>query len=660
MRKLLVANRGEIARRVIAGARSRGIATVAVFSDADAGLPFVREADESVRLPGNAPADTYLRIDLLLDAARRTGADALHPGYGFLSENPALATECAAAGICFVGPSPEAIASMGSKLAAKEMVRAAGVPTLESVAVPPGAESSLLSKMVAGIGLPVLVKASAGGGGRGMRVVEDVDSLAEVVASAQREAQSAFGDGTVFLERYLRRPRHVEIQVVGDSHGTVTHLFERECSIQRRHQKIVEESPSPVMTPELRQAMGEAAVAAARSVDYVGVGTVEFLVDQSGEYFFLEMNTRLQVEHPVTEAITGIDLVGLQLAVAGGEPLPPSALAPSVSGHAIEVRLYAEDPTDDWMPSTGTLHMFEIPGTGSFALDGGLRLDSGFETGSVVSPHYDPMLAKVIAWGETRQLAAARLAGCLARARIHGVGTNRDLLVGILRHPEFLGGGTDTAFLSRHDPSLLGASPVDEHAERLHAGAAAIAAQVRRRSQSVGFAGFPSGWRNNPSDPQSISYRGHQGDIEIAYRVTRDGVVFPDAAGVGVASATEDEVVMDVGGIHRPCRVHLVGDTAYVDSMFGASVLTEIPRFPEPMGHHHPGSLLSPIPGSVVRVEVSQGDHVDHGATLVVMEAMKMEHTLSAPFSGTVTEVRAQAGDQVDADVVLVVLKEDE
>src|SRR5215475_952023 len=440
--RLLVANRGEIARRVIRTCRDLGISPVAVYADPDADAPHVAEADVAVRLPGSAAAETYLRADLLLVAARRTRADAVHPGYGFLAENAGFAAAVLEAGLTWVGPPPDAIATMGSKVDAKRLLAAAGVPVLPTWA--PGE--------VPADAYPVLVKAVAGGGGRGMRVVAGPSELDSAVESASREAAAGFGDGAVFVEPYLRSPRHVEVQVVADRHGGVVALGERECSVQRRHQKIVEEAPSPAVDPALRARLAAAAVTAAQEVGYVGAGTVEFLLDASGDPVFLEMNTRLQVEHPVTECVTGLDLVALQLAVAEGRPLP-FAEAPPARGHAIEVRLYAEDPAADWRPSAGTLHRLAVPGvTAEFAplaADTGLRLDSGVADGTVVSAHYDPMLAKLIAWAPTREAAARRLAAALARAAVHGLVTNRDLLVRILRHPDFLAGRTDTGFLDR-------------------------------------------------------------------------------------------------------------------------------------------------------------------------------------------------------------------
>jgi len=646
MRKLLVANRGEIARRVFRTARAMGIATVAVHSDADASAPFVRDADEAVVLPGNTPADTYLRADLIVEAARCSGADAVHPGYGFLSENAAFATAVLNAGLIWVGPPPAAIEAMGSKLGAKQMMRDAGVPTLPWTTDPAQA---------AEVGYPLLVKASAGGGGRGMRIVRSADALEEAVAAAQREAQSAFGDDTVFLERYVDAPRHVEIQVFADSAGNVVSLFERECSIQRRHQKIVEESPSPAVDDDLRARMGEAAVAAARAVDYVGAGTVEFVLDDKHEFAFLEMNTRLQVEHPVTELVTGLDLVRLQLLVADGQPLPPEALAPVMRGHAIEVRLYAEDAEREFLPATGRLR--------SLQFDGSVRVDSGFETGDAVTPYYDPMLAKVIAHAPTRTEAAGLLAASLHRARIAGVTTNRDLLVRILREEEFLAGGTDTAYLERHDPAQLGAPLLDDAGARAHAAAAALALMAANRAHARVWSALPSGWRNNPSQPQSVRLERRGEEPEVTYQLCRDGLdlaIDGDPVLVTLHAATASTVDVSIDGVRRRYDVSIADDVVDVDSALGSSTHRVVPRFDDPAAHVTAGSLTAPMPGAVVRVLVEPGATVTVGDTLVVLEAMKMEHAVHAPAAGVVTEVRVQQGQQVDAGTVLVVVEEPE
>ncbi|WP_093087289.1 biotin carboxylase N-terminal domain-containing protein [Pseudonocardia oroxyli] len=646
IRTLLVANRGEIAARVMRTAHDLGIGTVAVYSDPDADAPFVRLADEAVRLPGAAPSETYLRGDLVIAAARATGADAVHPGYGFLSENAGFARDCAAAGLTFVGPTPEAIASMGSKLEAKALMESAGVPVLPGATVGPKSD---LGALAAEIGYPVLVKAAFGGGGRGMRVVHTPAELGAAVDGARREAASAFGDGTVFLERFVVDPRHVEVQILGDTHGEVVSLFERECSIQRRYQKIVEEAPSPAVDPALRAELGAAAVAAGKAIGYTGAGTVEFVMDQRGEFFFLEVNTRLQVEHPVTELVTGLDLVALQLRVAEGEPLPASVTRAALDGHAIEVRLYAEDVPAGFLPATGTLHRVRIPELP------GVRVDSGVADGSVVGPHYDPMLAKVIAQGRTRAEAARTLARALQQAQLHGVTTNRDLLVAILREEEFLAGRTDTGYLTRHAELVSGkwCSGTTSHARAL---AAALAAQAADRASARVLGGLPSGWRNVGGLPQRRSYEG----FDVSYAFRRDGFtasVNGEPLEVRVLAASATDVDLEVGGVRRHYAVHAVADTTFVDGPDGSVALVEVPRFADPDAVAHAGSLLAPMPGGVVRVLAAEGDAVTAGQPLVVLEAMKMEHTVTAPVDGTVAEVRVAQGDQVETRQVLAVVE---
>jgi propionyl-CoA carboxylase alpha chain len=622
--RVLVANRGEIARRVFRTCRDLGISCVAVFSDADASSPHVGEADSAVRLPGNTPSETYLRSDLVVEAALKAGADAVHPGYGFLSENADFARAVIAAGLTWIGPSPEAIARMGSKIEAKKLMAAAGVPTLSS------SDGTF----------PLLVKASAGGGGRGMRVVRSADELPEALEAARSEAASAFGDPTVFTEPYIENGRHIEVQIMADTHGTVWAVGERECSIQRRHQKVIEEAPSPLVSrlPEMRPALFSAARAAASAIGYVGAGTVEFLASDDGRFFFLEMNTRLQVEHPVTECVTGLDLVRLQLLVSQGSPLP--TVEPPASGHAIEVRLYAEDPAQDWRPQSGTVHRLAIPGS--------LRLDSGVEDGSVVSVYYDPMLAKVISYAPTRTEAALSLAGALARAHIHGLVTNRDLLVRVLRHPEFLAGNTNTAFLTRY-LDVVSAPLADKEAVSLSALAAALASSFR--SSPV-----PSGWRNVPSQPQVKTYTSTYGTHTVSYRHTRAGLVVPDYADVRLVSATATSVVLEVAGVQWTFAVAVYADQVCVDSSLGPVALTPVPRFTDPSTQVAPGSLLAPMPGTVVRVAVAAGESVSAGQPLLWLEAMKMEHKVVAPVAGVVEELLVTAGQQVELNAVLAVV----
>ncbi|MEV7984827.1 biotin carboxylase N-terminal domain-containing protein [Micromonospora sp. NPDC085948] len=658
--KLLVANRGEIARRVFATCRALGVQTVAVYSDGDADAPFVTEADQAVRLPGDSPAETYLRVELILDAARRCGADAVHPGYGFLAENADFAAAVTDAGLTWVGPPAKVIAVMGDKLAAKGLLAEAGVPML-----PSWTDTGAVTDF------PVLVKASAGGGGRGMRIVRGADELADAVASARREAAAAFGDGTVFIERYVERGRHVEVQIFGDTHGRVVALGDRECSIQRRHQKIVEEAPA-VVPERVRTALHEAAVAAGRAVDYVGAGTVEFLLAPGGEIFFLEMNTRLQVEHPVTELCTGLDLVGLQLLVAEGEPLP--ATLPVGTGHAIEVRLCAEDAGAGWRPATGTLHRFAVPQvTTEFGgLDRpGLRLDSGVVAGSVVGVHYDSMLAKLIAWGRTRTEATRLLSTALTRAELHGVTTNRDLLVRVLRSQAFAAVEIDTGFLDRHAEVFAPLLPADRLP--VVALAAALAAAAGRRAEAKVLAGLPSGWRNVPAVPQVTRFGGPDGEVEVRYRLDRVGrlaewsadptATSPAAASpaagppdVALVEASPGGVVLDVDGVRCAYRVHRVGSAVFMDGPDGAASLVELPRLPLPTAEVAAGSLLAPLPGAVTRVHVQVGQRVVAGEPLLTLEAMKLEHQVLAPTDGVVTELPVPAGGQVSTGAVLAVI----
>ncbi|MGJ6965697.1 acetyl/propionyl/methylcrotonyl-CoA carboxylase subunit alpha [Streptosporangium sp. G11] len=664
IRRLLVANRGEIARRVFRTCRDLGIETVAVFSDADADAPHVAEADHAVRLEGVRPADTYLSVEKIIEAALRSGADAVHPGYGFLSENAAFARAVPDAGLTWVGPPAEAVAAMGSKIEAKALMAGAGVPVLPGFVAGPGYSTDDLDAAFGRMGgsaseraVPLLVKASAGGGGRGMRVVRSAGDLPEAVESARREAASAFGDGTVFVEPLLEGARHIEVQILADGHGTVWALGERECSIQRRHQKVVEETPSPAISPPVRARLLDAAVTAARAIGYVGAGTVEFLV-RDETVAFLEMNTRLQVEHPVTECVYGVDLVEWQLRIAEGARLPASP--PEPSGHAVEVRLYAEDPARDWLPQSGVLHRFEVPGVDSrFALVPGgrygLRLDSGVEDGSEIGVHYDPMLAKVVSYGASRPDAVRRLASALAGARIHGPVTNRDLLVEVLRHPAFLAGDTHTGFLEEHaltGPPATGRKDTD--LVRLSALAAALAGAAANRAAATVQAGLPSGWRNVVSQPQRAAFA----EAEISYRITRDGLRaegFPDTVLVGAAPSL---VVLETSDVRHRFAVARYDGVTHVDSPLGSVRLTPLDRLPEPVEHVLPGSLVAPMPGTVLRVDVKPGETVGAGQVVVVLEAMKMEHRISAPAPGTVAAVNVTPGRQVEAGAVLAVIEE--
>ncbi len=613
--RVLIANRGEIASRIIRTCRRLGVGTVAVFSDADTYAPFVREADLAWPLPGNSPTDTYLRADLLIAAALARGCDAIHPGYGFLSENASFAQSVIDAGLTWIGPPPAAITAMGSKIEAKRLMRAAGVPVLPDSSV----------ESLAEIGLPALVKASAGGGGRGMRIVRDAASLDDAVASGEREAAAAFGDGTVFVERFVEGGRHIEIQVFADRHGNVVSLFERDCTVQRRHQKIIEESPSPAVDEKLRGSMSDAAVAAARAVGYVGAGTVEFLVDGDGNFSFLEMNTRLQVEHPVTEMVTGLDLVELQLAIAGGEPLPPAALHPTINGHAIEVRLCAEDPANGYMPSSGTFRRIEFPEIE------GVRIDSGVASGSAISPYYDSMIAKVVAHAPTRAGAINKLQRALGMAHLIGPITNRAQLLGLLPQLAEHWRDIDTGWLDRNPPG----------APDIPIAYVAAAGLAWGRAQRTALTDFPAGWRNNFSQPQQLRV----GEHDVSYRYDRDG---------RVVEASVDGGAVDEGWLPALSFIEteLDGDVVFVSR--GQYRFSIPPRFTPPDDAGRTGSTTAPMPGSILRVLVDVGDPVVAGQPILAMEAMKMEHQIVSPVAGAVAEVFVKAGQQVDSGQPLV------
>ena len=687
IKRLLVAGRGEVAQRIFATCRSLGVSTVAVFSDPDADLPFVGEADVAVSLRGSTPAQTYLDVAKILAAATRSGADAVHPGYGFLAENADFAEAVLAAGLVWVGPSPQAIRSMGSKVEAKRLAVRAGVPVAPSAELRTDDEADWYAAADQ-VGFPLLVKASAGGGGRGMRLVQDGDDLAAAITGARREAASSFGDPTVFLERYLTGARHVEVQVFGDSQGNRVHLFERECSIQRRHQKIVEETPSPGTAPATRERMYAAALALADAVDYVGAGTVEFLVTGDGggqEFFFLEMNTRLQVEHGVTEESTLLDLVGLQLAVAQGQPhrlVPESAWDEMTdeetfdaldddrsmeivsSFHAIEVRLYAEDPAAEYRPSTGRLHHFE-PGRPA---DGSrVRWDVGVESGSEVSSYYDPMLGKVIASSETRSQAARDLAAALWATRIHGLRTNREQLVAILESAPFLAGGTPTDFLELFPELTAPQTPAE--LQRDHIVAAAVHGALSRRAGAAVLGFAPSGWRNVPAVPQLVAFGVADAVRTVTYDavgpgrwdVTLDGAAVP----VRVYGHVGERVDLEIDGLRRDYLVASYPDSV-ADETTGALVcvdaggwstdLRELPRFAAAADAVDEGGSTSPVPGTVTVVAVVAGDTVVVGQTLVVLEAMKMEHRITAASVSVVERVLVAVGDSVDAHQVVILL----
>ena len=676
-KKILIANRGEIACRVAATARRLGVRTVAVYSDADADARHVHACDESVHLGGSAPKDSYLRWEKILAAARATGAEAVHPGYGFLSENEAFAQACADAGIAFIGPPPSAIQAMGLKAESKRLMEAAGVPLVPGYH---GADQdgALLQCEADRIGYPVLIKASAGGGGKGMRVVERSGDFAAALASCRREAINSFGDDAVLVEKYVQRPRHIEIQVFGDAHGGCVHLFERDCSVQRRHQKVLEEAPAPGMTESMRQRMGAAAVAAARAVDYVGAGTVEFIVEQRAggamEFFFMEMNTRLQVEHPVTEAITGLDLVEWQLRIASGEPLPLRQDQLAITGHAIEARICAENPDNDFLPATGTLQVYRKPPATAFerlAPGGGrapVRIDDGVRQGDAISPFYDSMIAKLIVHGATREEALSRLDQALAQVRIVGLATNVQFLRGVLATASFATPDLDTALIERERAVLFEREPLG-----LPLAAAAVVGRTlldERRAASAGGGPFArrDGWRSHGGFARRFEFEFHGATEAATLTYHRDGglglavggvarglaidaLASPGGAGEGEGGG-DFELRLDDGTRHVVQVAWVDGGhglrVGHVFTAAGATRITRVDRLAHAGEAQAEGGRLSaPMPGKVVSFAVKAGDAVVRGQPLAVMEAMKMEHTIAAPADGTVEELLYAPGDQV-------------
>jgi acetyl-CoA/propionyl-CoA carboxylase biotin carboxyl carrier protein len=645
---VLIANRGEIAVRITRTLRRLGIRSVAVYSDADAGARHVREADVAVRLgPANA-RESYLSIERLLEAAAQTGAQAVHPGYGFLAENTAFATACADAGLVFVGPPASAVDVMGDKIRAKQTVSAAGVPVVPGRTEPGMTDADLLA---AGdeVGYPVLVKPSAGGGGKGMRLVHEKASLAEALVSARREAASSFGDDTLFLERFVLTPRHIEVQVLADTHGAVVHLGERECSLQRRHQKVVEEAPSVLLDEATRARIGGAAVDTARSVGYTGAGTVEFIVSATApdEFFFMEMNTRLQVEHPVTELVTGLDLVEQQLRVAAGEPLAFTQDDVRLTGHAVEVRVYAEDPARGFLPTGGPALLVREPA------EEGVRIDSSLVEGATVGTTYDPMLSKVIAWGPDRDTALAKLDRALAANVVLGVGTNVAFLRRLLRHPEVRAGRLDTAFIERElDGLVTGDVPVEAYA------AAVLDGLIRRHRHDVDPWESAEGWRLSGTARSVWRVAGPDGPLQVVVTGSPRSATVQVGDAEPVAASAEpipDGLLLTVEGRTTTALVAPHGATTWVHVDGGTYPITELP--PERLGAGagaHDGDVRSPMPGAVIAVNVAAGDEVAKGQVLMVVEAMKMEHALAAPFDGEVTDLAVRVGDQVVVDQLLL------
>jgi geranyl-CoA carboxylase alpha subunit len=658
---LLIANRGEIACRIIRTCRRLGVRAVAVYSDADADARHVRLADEAIHIGPAAVGASYLNGAALIAAARRAGADAVHPGYGFLAENADFARACAAAGLIFVGPTPEAIATMGNKRAAKELAAACGVSIIPGYG---GADQSdgRFQSEAARIGYPVMVKAAAGGGGKGMRLVNDPAALPEALAVARREARQAFGDDELLLEKALPNPRHVEIQLFGDRHGHLIHLGERECSLQRRHQKIVEETPSPAVTPELRARMGAAAVALAQAIDYTNAGTAEFLLDAQGDFYFLEMNTRLQVEHPVTEMVTGLDLVEWQIRVAEGAPLPLTQAQVRLRGHAVEARLYAENPANDFLPVTGAVARWRAP------RGDGVRVESGILAQDQVSRHYDPLLVKLVAHGPDRPTAVRKLRRALETAVLLGLTTNQAFLLDVLRHPAFLTGATDTHLIPTH---FGGWQPPSGDLTLALCAAALI--RFRRHPQPAVIPGY---WRNNPNQPLRYRFAAPNGvwaihltppnDREEAFRArlhppepeTVPAETTP-AHTLRLHALAPGAIILSLDGHRQRVPYARRNDRWWLQTGAGVAALQALPRLPQP---HPPadagGSLRAPLPGAVLAVLVAEGERVAEGQALLKLEAMKMEHTIRTAAAGIVTKIFYQVGDAVEADAQLVQIEE--
>ena len=634
--KLLIANRGEIACRIIKTAHEMGISCVAVYTEADSNSPFVRMADQAVKL-----SDSYLNGGEIINAAKQTGAEAIHPGYGFLSENAKFARAVQKEGLIWVGPSSRVITSMGDKLKAKDIAEKAGVPTLPMTTDPKKANT---------IGYPILIKAAAGGGGKGMRIVEDKKDLKEAIAGAQREAKTGFGDDRVFIERYVASSRHIEIQILGDSHGNVVHLGERECSIQRRHQKIIEESPSPRVDSEMRATMGEAAIKLAKKLKYESAGTVEFLVDdQTGEFWFLEVNTRLQVEHPVTEEVTGKDLVYEQLRIARGEELGYSQDDITWEGSSIEARLYAEDPSNDFLPATGTLIAYESDGN----IDA--RWDTGIEQGSVVGTDFDPMLAKVITKAKTRTDAANKLALALESLHIGGVTTNRDFLVASLRTKDFLKGKTTSDFIEKTNPQravILKGTSLENASS-----AAALWIQGQNRENANILKEIPTGWRNSRLPRQKISFNYLDEDVDVTYQSNRDGSFrMNDGTTARIIEWTPLGIDIEVNNSRFFSKVTRDNDNIVVHGPWGDALFKILPRFTLPGSEQQAGGLVAPMPGKVIDLKVKVGSKVKKGDTLVILEAMKMEHQVKASEDGKVTKVLIKKDDQLENGALLMVV----
>jgi acetyl-CoA carboxylase biotin carboxylase subunit len=649
-RKILIANRGEIAIRVMRACREMGIASVAVYSDADVAAPHVRSSDEAVRIGPPQARDSYLHIEKIIASARRTNADAIHPGYGFLAESADFAEACAGAGIVFIGPSPQAIRQMGVKSAARQQMARAGVPVV------PGYDGEdqkveTLRKEALRVGLPVLIKASAGGGGKGMRIVREAGELDEAIESAARESEKAFGDSRLLVEKYIERARHIEFQILGDNYGNLIHLFERDCSVQRRHQKIIEESPSPALTEELRKRMGEAALAAGRAIEYSNAGTVEFILSPDGEFYFIEVNTRLQVEHPVTEMITGLDLVRLQIEIAEGKPLAFKQEEVRSRGHAIEARLYAEEPANGFLPAVGTICDWHTP-----PYDAGLRIDAGVETGTEVGIHYDPMLGKLISLADDRESAIRKLAYALRQLSVQGVQTNRDFLIRLLGHEDFLRGQSHTEFVAEHLSELVEVG--DPSFDREAAVVVALYLQKSWHARNAALPNIPPVFRNNPYRDPSVKLDVGGETFDVSYRHLRADVYQISCGNwqseAQVLTYERGVIRLSLDSVQRLYRVIEAGDVFHVHSMAGARMVKKTDRYPHAEHASEHETANAQMPGQVLKILVSEGQKVSAGASLVILEAMKMEQTIKAAMDGVIEAVLVRVGDVVAPGAPLV------
>ncbi|MEL7533313.1 MAG: acetyl-CoA carboxylase biotin carboxylase subunit, partial [Bacteroidota bacterium] len=646
MQSILIANRGEIALRIIKTCRKLGIQSIAVYSDADRSAPYVKAADIALHIGASDPSSSYLQQDKIIAAAKQSRAEGIHPGYGFLSENASFARRCQQENLIFIGPNPDAIEAMGDKAKAKALMQAHKVPVVPGYQGEDQSEARIKTEAIK-MGFPVLLKATAGGGGKGMRIVHQESELTAAISAAKGEAMNAFGDDRLIVEKYIQSGRHIEFQIFGDQQGKVIHLLERECSIQRRYQKVIEESPSPIMDEALRERMGQAAVQAAQALNYDNAGTVEFIYDQqSGDFYFLEVNTRLQVEHPVTEAITGLDLVELQIQSAMGEPLALAQADVVSKGYAVECRLYAEDTAHDFLPVTGKLLRFEWP------VVEGLRVDSAVESGSEISVYYDPMIAKLIVWGQNRKAAHRKMRYVLNHLLCLGTTTNQAFLIALFAHPDFQAGKYDTHFLAEH-PDLARSAERSSHEQALFGIAATLQAWSKRQANRSLLRSIPSGWRNNYSVPQQSVFTFGEAELPMNYRHQDGAFVFEDAGRVNLLDANAQAISFELNGVRHAFALAQNDKEIFLHSgTLGSLALSQKDRFPQLLAQKEAGNYQAPMPSQIVKVLVTTGQEVVAGDPLLVLSSMKMENTLTAAEAGVVEEIFAVEGSNVESGFV--------